>query len=805
MRQRFTFRAAPFAMAFLALAGRPLQAAETGVGATKAYTIPAGNLSQALTRFADQADIKLIFNPELTRNLNAPQLQGQLTVEQGLHELLQGSGLMFRVSDRNTIVIEKKPVSSGAQPQSTTTLPSVTVTGARFSPDDDPVSYSARNATTATKTSTAIVDTPFSIQVLSPQVMRDTQAVRLADALENVSGVRRSFNSGGVYDNFLIRGFQVQDTFRDGFRTDYIDVDLANVERIEVLKGAAAGLYGRIEPGGAINYEIKKPLAEAQYSVQQQFGSYDFFRTVADATGPLNQDKSVRYRAILTYQGANSFRDEIEDNRISFTPSLAWDITAQTRAYLNYEYKNHEYHYDTGIPNVGDRPANVPFNRRYGILDAPLASSENHLVNFTLSHDFNQDWTLKFLGNFRSQNRDFPMESYMNGLRGDNRTMNMDVYRARVEEDHWMGEVNLTGHFRTGPVAHSALLAGEYYYDQWNWIEGYIDSVADVSVTPRPLDLYNPQYQHSSEMPDIHLQWAYGGRSEWYGFTFQDEAQLTERWRLLFTGRYQEMRSSSSDYCDALTGPCGFDNPGFHPQTDSAFTPRVGTSYKLMPWLSLFASYSESMSSAQGRQTLSGAAAGPTLGDQKEIGLKGSWLEDRINATLAFYDLNKTNIAIAIPGFGNFVELTGEARSRGVEVDVTGKVTDNLSLIASYAYTDSMITKDPDFVGNRMPNVPRNAGSLWAKYEFDNGLGFGAGVYLTDQREGNRANTWQMPGYARVDTSISYTFKLGKSLLSAQLNVNNLLDKEYYADYRPDSFAIPGAPRSFLGSIRLDF
>lgn len=772
--------------------------------------IPAQALPSALEALAQQTGIKPFYPDGIVAGKTARAVSGRMTAEQALTRLLSGSGLHYRFNGKQAVAITPAAPSGQSTPSSDpSTLPAVTVSS-YFDPDEAPASYSARSASTATKTAEPIFNTPFSIQVVPQQVIQDKQAVRLADAVENVSGVRKSNSSGGVYDNFIIRGFQVTDIFRDGFRTNWIDVDLANVERVEVLKGAAASLYGQIEPGGAINYVIKKPLPEAQYSLQQQFGSFDFYRTVADATGPLNDDKSLRYRAILTYQDSDSFRDELQDDRIMFSPSFAWDITDKTQAYLNFEYKNHEYLYDNGIPIIGNRPADLPINRFFGIRDGKLTNSENFLVNFKLSHAFNPDWKLTLNTNFRSQNRNF-QDSYLNNLRDDLRTLNIGAYHAQVEEDHHMAELNLNGRFDTGPIKHNVLLAGEYYFMQWNWIENFLDSVADPIVTPRPLDIYNPQYQSYSETPNIPLRWAYGGRNEWFAFTFQDSAQLTDAWRLLFSGRYQEIRTSSSDYCDTFAGPCSFADPGFHPQTNTAFTPRVGTSYELLPWLSIFASYSESITPPVGGRLAGGGATQPSWGHQKEIGLKGSWLEDRITSSLSFYDLTKTNIATPVRNNGSFIEQTGEARSKGVEFDVSGQLTERWSVIGSYAYTDAIVTKDHDAAGNprnlghRLRNVPRNSGSFWTRYDLDYGIGLGTGVYLADQREGNNGNTWQMPGYVRWDTGLFYKYHLGKSTLSAQFNVYNLLDKRYYADFAGPSFAIPGASRTFMGTVRIDF
>jgi outer membrane receptor protein involved in Fe transport len=171
--------------------------------------------------------------------------------------------------------------------------------------------YTVDRASTATKTETPILETPFSVEVVPHQVLDDQQAIRLSEVTRNVSGVQTNFGYGSLYEAFALRGFETNVTLRDGERASggigRSSVDLANVEDVEVLKGPAAMLYGRLEPGGMINVITKKPLTTPHYSLQQQFGSYNLFRTTLDATGPILQDGSLLYRAIYSYFSADQF------------------------------------------------------------------------------------------------------------------------------------------------------------------------------------------------------------------------------------------------------------------------------------------------------------------------------------------------------------------------------------------------------------------------------------------------------------------------------------------------------------------
>ncbi|MGH8626883.1 MAG: TonB-dependent siderophore receptor, partial [Gammaproteobacteria bacterium] len=250
---------------------------------------------------------------------------------------------------------------------------------------------------------------------------------------------------------------------------------------------------------------------------------------------------------------------------------------------------------------------------------------------------------------------------------------------------------------------------------------------------------------------------------------------------------------------------------------DSALSPRVGLLYHPVPWLGLYASYVEGFNAENTGVDQSGAPLDPRLSHQYEAGLKAEGLDGRLSASLAFFDLTQENISTPIPGMPGRFDVTGEARNRGIELDISGALTDHWRLIASYAYIDSEITKDRDSEGgtrnqgNRLRNVPRHAGSFWTQYDFG-GFGWpeltaGAGVFLVGQREGNNANNFQLPGHGRVDALLGYSWRIGPTRLTAQFNVENLLDKEYFASTSFGSRLniLPGAPRTFLGSVQVEW
>ncbi|WP_256361417.1 TonB-dependent siderophore receptor, partial [Methylomonas koyamae] len=272
------------------------------------YHIGGGSLSQVLSQFATTSGMLFVAEARLTEGKTSAGLDGEYTVEEGFRKLLASTGLSYSISSDKTVTLK----IAQPQPQSgTTAMPAVTVVGTAVYDSTDPYNedYRLPNANTATKTDTPIMETPISIQVVPKAVMHDQQAVQLGDAIKNVSGVFQGFSFGGFSETFFIRGFDARNTnYIDGLRWPVSRIPLANAERIEVVKGAAANLYGRIEPGGMINVVTKRPQAMPYYSLEQRFGSYDLFQTLADATGSINGDGSLMYRINFEYLDKNSFR-----------------------------------------------------------------------------------------------------------------------------------------------------------------------------------------------------------------------------------------------------------------------------------------------------------------------------------------------------------------------------------------------------------------------------------------------------------------------------------------------------------------
>jgi len=372
------------------------------------FKIPAQPLDDALTELADHAGMRLLYQADTVKNLHSHPVSGRFSPEQALQILLSDSGLNYRKTADNAITVEKLSAAPNANEiDAAVTLGTVKVTATAEDDinSDSPYNtrYNRTNATTATKTDTPIMQTPVSVKVVPQQVLKDQQVITVDQALRNVSGV---VSGAGGTGTFFIRGFGSYKIYRDGFLNggEWAHTeDLENIERVEVLKGPGSLLYGRTEPGGLVNFVTKQPLDTPYYSLRQQFGSFDHYRTSIDATGPITAYKDLGYRFNLGYQTNRTFQEFGGNERLLVAPTLRWRISDQTTSTLKVEYSDIQVKGNGRVPLLGNRPANLPRSRNLG---DPWNIQEDEYVMLSLNteHHFNDDWKLRHRFNFQNYN-----------------------------------------------------------------------------------------------------------------------------------------------------------------------------------------------------------------------------------------------------------------------------------------------------------------------------------------------------------------------------------------------------------------
>ncbi|MEH2249198.1 MAG: TonB-dependent siderophore receptor [Nostoc sp.] len=643
--------------------------------------------------------------------------------------------------------------------------------------------YNSSDASTATKTDTPLRDIPQSIQVIPREVIQDQGAVRLPDIVRNVSGVALSQTAGDRGEFYTIRGFDAN-VYKNGFLDDISATrgfrDSANIERVEVLKGPASVLFGRLEPSGIINLVTKKPLADPYYNLSFTAGSYSFYRPTLDFSSPLTQDGKLGYRLNIAYENSGSFRDFVHKERFFVAPVLSWKIGDHTNLTLEGEYLHTENPYDDGLYLIGGTIIpDVPISRN---LNDPRSRFviDNSQTYLTLNHEFNQNLSLRtafrVTTSSETQNR-FSLRGF--AASNDGTVDLLSIPYNQYHETYFL-QNDLTAKFNTGSLKHTFLFGVELgkLYDR----EVY--DVSDVGSSNIFNPVYNFSYSPYERTYDITQN------SDSFGVYLQDQIAVFDNLKLLVGGRYDTYHSETQNFLDASTTV-----------TDSdAFSPHVGVIYQPTKEISLFANYSRSFNPVSG-SSKNGDVFVPTKGTGYEVGIKGDFLNNRFSSTLAFYTVTKTNVLTEDPSDRNFQIQVGEQRARGIEFDIAGEILPGWKVIASYAYTDAEITQDNTYpVGNTLGGIPLHSGSLWTTYTFRNrpldGFGFGGGIFAATEAYGYQDDLYTLPGFVRTDAVIFYK----KDRLRASVNFKNLFDVRYF-DGSTGGVVDPADPFTVQGTI----
>lgn len=787
----------PVAAICLAVASAFVQAQE----ATYDFNIPAQSASQVLNALSKQTGLKPFFTEDSVKGVQSPGVKGKYSLREALSKALAGTGLTYQFTAEKAVAIKAAPAEKVAQ------LATIEVKSEIES------NYVARRATTGTKTEVPLHETPVAVQVVPREVMDDQQVISVKEAAKNVSGVLPSTYQ--FYEAYTIRGFDTgTNVYRNGFRQpSFSDQQTANVEQVEILKGPAAVLYGRIEPGGMVNVVTKRPLDHAYYSIQQQIGSYDLLRTTVDATGPVTEDGSLLYRVNIARQTNDSFVDFVTNENTFVAPSLTWRPSSQFELNLDYEYQRRTYvHFGTnggGVPAIGDRPADIPRSRYIGdpsiSVNHPNRQDRDY-IGFDWTYALNDNWKLKHRFGYTAVDY-FTHYAGARALNEATGVLTQTLQGAFQDRKSYATNLDLVGEITSGEIRHQLLFGIDYFHLEQNYVGLGLNP---VRVPISSINIFNPVYGDNASLVKSTPDDSYFIRKEyWTGIYFQDQMRFGDNWHLLVGGRFDNAsHGTGSDY--VIGGSLDTAWSKLAMRNDKSFSPRIGLLYKPMPWLSLYGNYVESFGTNNG-VSASGEAFDPQKAKQYEVGAKSELLNGRLIGTLALFDITKTNILTADPNNPTFRIPIGEARSRGVELDIAGRIGQNWTVIGNLTYDDAKVTKDNSGLqGKLLPGVPSRSGSIWAKYDTGSasaeGFSFGAGVFLRSQRQGDARNTFQLPGYGRVDALAAYRFKsFGSKLATAQLNIQNLFDKTYFDHSGGRLNSYYGEPRTVTASLRIQF
>ena len=763
------------------------------------FSIPAKPLPLALSDFSRVTGQSVIYTQDTPYGIEAPPVTGSMTAEQALSRLLGGSGLNYRRAAENTFTLEP------AAREGAITLGLTQIDSLR----DSLASYQPPTSTSVMRNAIPPLENPQAVSVVPAQVLRDQAPRNLDDALANVSGVTQGNTLGSTQDTLMKRGFgdnRDGSILRDGMPVVQGRSLNATAERVEVLKGPASLLYGIQDPGGVINVISKRPELQSSNALTARGSSFGSGKNgsggTLDSTGALG-DSKLAYRLVLDHEDEDYWRNYGVHRETLVSPSLAWygDDTQLLAAYEHREFLS-PFDRGTAIDPRTNRPLNIPATRR---LDEPFNSMEGRsdLYRFEADHQFDDNWKVHLGYSYNRETYD-ASQVRVTAVNPANGTLTRSMDGT--------GNALSTDRFTTLTLNGGAGLAGM----QHDLLFGFDDEYRKIY---RGELIRQPSQTTFSYLDPVYGQEAEGTqvsapdsnqldilRTD--SLFFQDSIHLTERWILVAGARYQ--------LYDQQAGK----GIAFTRNTDlngQKWIPRAGLLYRYTDELSFYGSYTESFKPNSSIAALAGGTVldSATLPEESkawELGAKWD-VDDRISGTLALFDIKKRNVLVA-----NFDSLTantvyttaGEVRSRGVELDLSGRLSERWSVIGGYAFTDAWVVEDPTLKGNRLQNVPRHSGSLSAVYDFGAVMGsdrlrVGAGGHFVGERAGNPDNDFNLPGYAVADAFATYETKLDRQNVKFQLNLKNLFDRTYYSSAVSRYFVSMGDSRQVIVATTLEF
>ncbi|WP_407293776.1 TonB-dependent siderophore receptor [Stutzerimonas zhaodongensis] len=657
--------------------------------------------------------------------------------------------------------------------------------------------YQTRRSASATKTDTPLEEVPQAVSVIPATVLEDLDSPRIEKALDYAGGVARQNDFGGLtmYE-YSIRGLTTSEFYKDGFSVNrgYMNPqDPSNVERIDVLKGPASSLYGRGDPGGTINIVSKRPLDDQFVRLDLSAGRWDRYRSSLDVNTPLDDEGKMLYRMNLAVEDNKSFRDYRSSERQFFAPAFSWELTPETRLLVQAEVIRSSQVFDRGVVAPNDHLGSVSRSDFFGESGDGEIDNNNESLQAELEHDLNTSWTVRLASHYK-QGRLSGGATEASFFKADARTLNREYRYRDYDWQDSITQLELRGLVYTGDIEHNLLIGTEY--------ERYAKNEAVLRTPPlSAIDIYEPVYGQ----PRLPFSVGPGGRStdrhelvHSRSLNLQDQMRFSEKLFGVVGARYDHYEHRLDNEVAGTRVE----------QTHEKITPRIGALYQFTPEVGVFANASQSFKPNTGApRPGTGTSFDPEEGVGYEAGFKLDLLDGRLGMTIAAFHLTKENVLTGDPIDSSYQIAAGEVRSRGVDLQLTGQLTDELRVIGAYAYVDAEVTEDNTLVrGSRLLNVPKHSGSLLGVYEFLDGglrgLELGGGVNYVGDRSGNVADSgFELPGYTTVDLLARYK---ATQNLTLGVNLNNAFDRTYYERSYSNVWVMPGDPRNLSLSLSLN-
>jgi iron complex outermembrane receptor protein len=658
------------------------------------------------------------------------------------------------------------------------------------------------------------LETPQAEQSIDAETLRASGAVNLSQALDLSASVARQNNFGGLWNAFALRGFVGDENLPSNYLVNGFNAgrgfggprDLSGIESVEVLKGPRAALFGRGEPGGTVNLVTKRPTFKTAGELRLSAGSFETYRADADWTTPLSD--AVAVRLVGFAEDAGSFRDTVETRKYGMSPSLAWRISPQSRLVYELELSHQEIPFDRGVLAINGELGRIPPSRFLGEPgDGPLkADVQGH--QFEFQHDFSKDWSALVGFTMRKTSLEgFSTEAELAANRQrllvDGRTLTRQRRFRDYDASYQVIRGEINGRFQLAGLQHRLIFgvdADRFENDQV-FLRARAPTLASnpTAAQQQAIDIFNPVYgSYTLPTPTPLTNRVETQKS--VGVFAQDQINLSERLQLRLGARFDDYRQTLLNRANNQTSS----------QKEARTSPQLGVVYRAGDALSLYATYGENFRPLSGADA-QGNGFEPNQSTSVEAGAKFSL--GGIDGTVAVFQVKQKNILVAADASAATQLAIGKARSQGLEIDLQGEITKDLSLWASYAYVDAKTSNtfnDPNFgvavpAGSRLLNVPKHTLSLQLVNSMavaGRGLQFGGGLLYVGQRSGEFTTNFKLPAYTVARAFAAYGLTKSTTL---RLDVDNLFNETYYTNSFSALWVQPGTPRSARVSAAFKF
>jgi len=762
-----------------------------------AFDIPAQSLASALNQLAAQSGLQVIYNGELVQGLSSPAVRGSQEPEAALQHLLQGSGLVWHATGQGSVMLEKAPLEGDAVQLGATAI-NAALAG---SVTEGSHAYASNGpSSTATRLNLTPRETPQSVTVITRQRMDDQNMKDLDDVLQNTTGVI-VIKNGGERSLYQARGQLVDSLQIDGVPTnvsnaysmDAISKPATDIyDRVEVVRGATGLTEGAGTPSAAINLVRKRPTVEPQALVETAIGSWDNHRALLDLSSALNAQGSLRGRSVISYNDGNSYMDNVKKENQLFYGIVEMDLTPDTLATLGFSYqKERNSGYDwSALPTAADG-AFYPLSRSTNLTGKWNRLNKNNTSFFAdIQHSLANDWKLVVAANHIKAKSDF-LGNYTWRVGGDRFSLNP---RHFLYDDT---QTSLDG-YASGPFAllgrqHELVLGVNARKDDFDYHGGrdasysYVFDINDLAGfnPPTPTGL------------NANL-WKYNITQEQSGVYGAARFSLTDSTKLILGSRVSWFKTEN------MTNTTGTPRNTEYAK-NREITPYAGLVQELGDNLSAYASYTE-IFKPQANLDIDGSVLEPMTGSNYELGLKGEFLDKRLNASLALFQTDQTGRAeYLLPC--NCYEPSEKVRNRGFEVEVNGAPSAEWNLSAGYTYVHSKYVGGEQKGEDYSSLAPRHLFKVASDYRLPGALNrarLGGSLYA-QSRISNRDSDYviRQGGYALANLHAVYELN---EHVEVQYNLDNIFDRKYIQTIGNDNYwNFYGEPRNFNVALRAKF